>query len=66
MEVAAGIAAEVFDLIVDPLGQIGGTDVGAKGRGVFDKAEVVGDTFLEMFDPSLLVIKGVREDPPTS
>ena len=54
VEVAAGIAAEVFDLVINALGQVGGTQVRADWAGIFDKSEVIGNAFLEVLDPGLV------------
>jgi len=64
--VTAGVAAEVLDLIVDALGQIGGAQVGVSRRGIFDKAQVIGGALFQMFDPGFVVGPEPIEDGPES
>src|SRR5436190_822392 len=55
MEVAAGIAAEVFNLVVKAFGQIGGAQLWMNGRGIFDESQVVSGAFFEVIDPGFVV-----------
>ena len=54
VEMAAGITAEVFDLIVETFGQVGGAELGVKRGWVFEEGEIVGGSFFEVFDIGLV------------
>ena len=50
----AGIAPEVFDLVVDAFGQVGGAQVGAQLSGEVEENQVVCDAFLQVFNPGFV------------
>src|ERR1035438_446760 len=54
MEVAAGIAAEVLDLVIDAFGQVGGAQLRPEGSGEVEKDQIMGGAFFHMFDPGLV------------
>ena len=54
VEVAAGVTAEVFDLVIEALGQVGGAQLGVDGFGVFDEDEVIAGAFFQVLDPSFV------------
>ncbi len=55
VEMAAGVAAEVFDLVIEAFGQVSGPDLRMDGSGVFEEGEVVGGAFFQVFDKGLVV-----------
>jgi len=55
MEVTAGVAAEVLDLIVDAFGEVGRAQVGVSGGWIFDKGQVIGGALFQMFNPGFVV-----------
>ena len=54
MEVAAGIAAEVLDLVIDAFGQVGGAQLRPEGSGEVEKDQIMGGAFFHMFNPVLV------------
>ncbi len=50
MEVAAGVAAQDFDLVVQAFGQVCGADVLAEALGIFHESQVLVGAFFEVFD----------------
>ena len=51
MEMAPGIAAEVFDLIVEAFGQVGRTEMGAERGWELKEEQVMGGPWLEAIGP---------------
>jgi hypothetical protein len=51
VEVAAGVAAESFDKVVDAFGQVGGAEEGVSGSGEVVEGQIVGGAWFEVFDP---------------
>ena len=51
---AAGVAPEVFDLVVDAFGQVGGAQVGAQLRREVEENQVVCDPFFQVFNPGFV------------
>ena len=52
---AAGVAAEVLDLVIDAFGKIGRAQVRMGGWRIFDEAQVIGRALFQMFDPGFVV-----------
>jgi hypothetical protein len=55
MEVAAGSAAEVLDLVIDPFGQVGGAQLRPERSREAKEDQIMGGALLHMFDPGFVV-----------
>jgi hypothetical protein len=55
VEVTAGVAVEVFDLVVEAFGQVGGTEVRVEWGWVLEEGQIVGGAFFEVVDVAFVV-----------
>ena len=55
MEATLAVTTEVFDLVVEAFGQVGGAQLPVEGAGVFEEGKVTGRAFLEVLGERLIV-----------